>query len=236
MPKIIGASLAEHRARTRDKLFAALAALMEERGFDSITLAEIATRAGVGRTAVYNHFKDKESLLLGLISHQTADYLTNLQAALAGVTDPIEQLRIYVEQQLSLRASYHWAPGPELRHVVNAETYREFANHGRAVEALLRQILTAAHQAELIPAPELDVLVPLVHSCLAARPIPVEAAARARFILGTELFVMRAVGVANQRAEAAVRPHVEEVHRATAREPVPPRQSQRGRCPVHVSA
>ena len=63
MPKIIGGSLAEHRQQTRLRLFAALSALMADRGFDAITLAEIAQRAGIGRTAVYNHFPDKESLL-----------------------------------------------------------------------------------------------------------------------------------------------------------------------------
>ncbi|MBN9374306.1 MAG: TetR family transcriptional regulator, partial [Cellulomonas sp.] len=58
MPKIIGGSLREHREQTRRRLFDALSALMADHGFDTITLADIATTAGVGRTAVYNHFED----------------------------------------------------------------------------------------------------------------------------------------------------------------------------------
>ena len=67
MPKIIGGSLHEHREQTRQRLFTALSTLMSERGFDAISFADIAAAAGVGRTAVYNHFSDKEALLMGFI-------------------------------------------------------------------------------------------------------------------------------------------------------------------------
>ncbi|HEY5555152.1 MAG TPA: helix-turn-helix domain-containing protein, partial [Cellulomonas sp.] len=68
MPKIIGGSLHEHREQTRRRLFAALSALMADRGFDVITLADVAAAADIGRTAVYNHFPDKESLLVAFIT------------------------------------------------------------------------------------------------------------------------------------------------------------------------
>src|SRR5918998_4577369 len=96
MPKIIGKSLHEHRQMTRQKLFTALSTLMAERGFDSITLADIAQAAGVGRTAVYNHFPDKESLLVGFITHETEQYVATLEGSLDDVEDPVEQLRAYV--------------------------------------------------------------------------------------------------------------------------------------------
>ena len=102
MPKIIGKSLHEHRQMTRHKLFSALSTLMAERGFDSITLADIAQAADVGRTAVYNHFPDKEALLLGFITHETEQYALTLERALADVDDPVEQLRTYIRQQARL--------------------------------------------------------------------------------------------------------------------------------------
>ena len=52
MPKIIGESLASHRELTRARLFEALGSLMGEQSFESITMSQIAERAGVGRTAV----------------------------------------------------------------------------------------------------------------------------------------------------------------------------------------
>ena len=56
MPKIIGTTLADHRELTRRRLFNALGALLAEEPFDAITMSRIAQKAGVGRTAVRNHW------------------------------------------------------------------------------------------------------------------------------------------------------------------------------------
>ena len=45
MPKIIGGSLEEHRERTREKIFAALAELLETQEFETITFSRIAAAA-----------------------------------------------------------------------------------------------------------------------------------------------------------------------------------------------
>ena len=124
MPKIIGGSLHEHREQTRLKLFGALSRLMAERGFDAITLADIAQAAGVGRTAVYNHFADKESMLVGFIMHETEQYVAALEAELAGIEDPTDQLRAFVRAQCELRRDYHLAPGPDLRSVLSRGRHR----------------------------------------------------------------------------------------------------------------
>jgi AcrR family transcriptional regulator len=51
--------------RTRTTLRAALIALIEERGWDSISVNDICDRADVGRSTFYTHFGDKEDLLTG---------------------------------------------------------------------------------------------------------------------------------------------------------------------------
>ncbi|MFI2283695.1 TetR/AcrR family transcriptional regulator [Nocardia beijingensis] len=45
--------------------------LMIERGYDRITISEILTRADVGRSTFYTHYRDKDDLLL----RSCADYL-----------------------------------------------------------------------------------------------------------------------------------------------------------------
>ncbi|MGV8966192.1 MAG: TetR/AcrR family transcriptional regulator [Cellulomonas sp.] len=194
MPKIIGGSLAEHRLRTRERLFDALAALMAERGFDVITLAEIAATAGVGRTAVYNHFPDKEALLLGFITHETEEYLECLERALAGVDDPVEQLRAYVRQQAQLKRVFHLAHGPDLREVLSHGTQQRLREHVVGVEAILRRILTAGIESGVLPAQDLGTTMPLVHACLSGRGVPAFGPAREQAIDATETFVLRAVG------------------------------------------
>lgn len=49
--------------RSKKALRDALIALMEERGFDSITVGDLCARADLNRGTFYNHYQDKEDLL-----------------------------------------------------------------------------------------------------------------------------------------------------------------------------
>lgn len=194
MPKIIGGSLAEHRAQVRARLFAALASLMAESGFDAVSLADIAARAGVSRTAVYNHVPDKEALLLAFIEHETASYLDRLRHALDGVEDPEEQLRVFVRQQVRLKREYHLGPGSDLRSVVSRATLVRLRDHAVQVEEVLRGILSAGIATGRLPDQDLDAVVPLVNACLRAHGLPEPDADADEAVEATEAFVLRAVG------------------------------------------
>lgn len=50
--------------RTRQLLSAALLKLIEERGYDSLTVNDITEQANVGRATFYLHYQDKEQLLV----------------------------------------------------------------------------------------------------------------------------------------------------------------------------
>ena len=52
--------------RALDAILAAVEALLEERSFDRIGMAEIAARAGVAVGSIYARFADKQSLLIGM--------------------------------------------------------------------------------------------------------------------------------------------------------------------------
>jgi AcrR family transcriptional regulator len=167
VPKIIGGSLAEHRDETRRLLFAALAALMEERGFDAISLADIAQEAGVGRTAIYNHVADKESLLIDYINDQTERYLASLRQALDGVADPIEQLRLYVRYQLEFRRTFHMPAG--LREAVSPASRARLRAHAEPVEAVLRGILSEGIASGAFVAQPIEASISLINACLIMR-------------------------------------------------------------------
>lgn len=205
MPKIIGGSLHEHRAQTRQKLFAALSQLMADRGFDAITLADVAAAAGVGRTAVYNHVPDKESLLLAFITHETEQYAATLERALEGVDDPVEQLRTYVRQQVQLKQVFHLAPGPDLRTVLSRPTQARLREHAVVVEEILRRILSEGIASGAFPAQDLATTVPLVNACLSGRGVPEDGPARDRAAAATETFVLRAVGARTTPDDAVAR-------------------------------
>ena len=53
--------------KTRDLLHRALAALIREKPYDSISVKEILDRADVGRSTFYTHYRDKDELLVNAI-------------------------------------------------------------------------------------------------------------------------------------------------------------------------
>lgn len=195
MPKIIGGSLHEHREQTRQRLFTALATLMEERGFDAISFAEIAAAADVGRTAVYNHFADKESLLLGYIQNETSKYVETLQRSIADINDPVERLRAYIRAQVRLTRVFHVTPGAELRSILSRSAAQRLREHVTVIEDLLHEILGAGISAGVFPPQDIPTSVTLINACLSGRTIPENGPERDRAAQSAEEFILRAVGV-----------------------------------------
>jgi AcrR family transcriptional regulator len=61
--------------RTRQGILAAAAKVFEERGYQSATIAEILTAAGVTKGALYFHFQSKEHLAQGVLRAQNDERL-----------------------------------------------------------------------------------------------------------------------------------------------------------------
>jgi AcrR family transcriptional regulator len=59
-------SKGDKRQRTRDRLVEAAAEIINEKGFDLVSLEEVSRRAGMTRGAFYNNFKNKEELFLAV--------------------------------------------------------------------------------------------------------------------------------------------------------------------------
>ena len=45
-------------------------------------MADLASEAGIGRTAIYNHFADKDAVVVAFASAETNRYLARLNGAL----------------------------------------------------------------------------------------------------------------------------------------------------------
>ena len=81
-------------SRTRMVLRDALMALVLEKGYDAVTVEEIAARADVSRTTFYLHYKDKEELLLESINAIVGDLVDQIsQVPLAAWGPPNAALR-----------------------------------------------------------------------------------------------------------------------------------------------
>ncbi|MFE0152226.1 TetR/AcrR family transcriptional regulator [Nonomuraea sp. NPDC059007] len=78
MPKLWNETIEAHRAAVRDAILDAAWALVVERGLMSVTMAQIAERAAIGRATVYKYFADVESVLSAWHERQVAAHLQQL--------------------------------------------------------------------------------------------------------------------------------------------------------------
>ncbi|MBM9459393.1 TetR/AcrR family transcriptional regulator [Nocardioides sp. zg-536] len=185
MPRIEGETLSAHREQLRRRIFEAFAELMGESSFDAVTMRGLAERAGIGRTAIYHHFSDKEAVLVAFATHETQAYTTELQAALTESDDPAQQLRIYVRHHLAAGEKFHMGFGPALYGFLSPTARLEIRDHVVEVEGVLRGILQRGRECGEFSFDDLDATLSLVHACLSPRHLPVAA---------IEDFVLRAVG------------------------------------------
>lgn len=199
MPKIDAGTLTEHRSQVRAKLFSALSRLMHERGFESITMANIAQEAEVGRTAVYNHFADKEMLLLAFVNHETQQYMVQLKNALEGITDPVEKLRVYVRKQAALSSVFHMPPGASYHSILSRDALRRMGEHARVVSEVLQSIIEDGVTSGAFPPQDMPSVIKLIHACLNGQRFPDEGEELARAADAAELFILRALGASTEK-------------------------------------
>lgn len=82
MPKVV-----DHEQRRR-MLAEAVFAVIGERGFEAVSLRDVAAAAGVSMGSVQHYFRTKDDMLLFALAHMRTRVAARLQASLAGLTRP----------------------------------------------------------------------------------------------------------------------------------------------------
>lgn len=111
-------TLVERKQRAaRSRIVEAANALFEERGFDAVSVSDIAERAEVGRTTFFRHFGDKtevvfaqEQVMFDAVTDATSDRWVPARSVgtLAGAVSALEPLVLRLcEQATSDPAAYH---------------------------------------------------------------------------------------------------------------------------------
>ena len=93
------------RLATRQKISDAATRLFIERGFDGVTVDEIAEAADVSRMTVFNHFSRKEDMFFDLDEVGREDLRTAVQQRASGVS-PVEALRLFAHQAVAEQRPY----------------------------------------------------------------------------------------------------------------------------------
>jgi AcrR family transcriptional regulator len=138
---------------TRRRLIRSAARLWGERGFESVTVEEICSDAGVGRTTFYLHFESKERLLAGLAWATGAGVASDVDAVRSSPLD--EQLDVFIGGVTRRMEDVPRSLAELVIHSYRAEPLRvdDLAEGAPRFADVLREVLTAARRrGELVRA------------------------------------------------------------------------------------
>ncbi|VIO73947.1 TetR/AcrR family transcriptional regulator [Bradyrhizobium ivorense] len=137
-------TIGSHGPTTLEAIRKAGVRLIYENGYEAMSLRKLAAEVGIQAGSLYNHISTKQDLLFDLVQDHINDLLRELDLALAGKADPVEQLRAFV----SFHVTYHMTRKREV-FIANSELRSLEPKNYDAVVALrgayeqrLAQILT----------------------------------------------------------------------------------------------
>lgn len=172
MPRIREPSLTAHRQRTEEDLLDAFAALLREEGYASLTLAQVAARAGIVRNTIYNYFADKEAMLVAFLDREVARFMASTTVAVDNTVGAQARLSVFCERLLSYFAAQGGAHhdliaigGEETR----ARLFARFAPAHHMVARILREGIHEGVFRQIDP----DATAPLVLAVLGVFRVPV---------------------------------------------------------------
>jgi len=119
---------------TVDQILDAAEEIMSEKGLQSSSIAEIAEKAGVTDSLIYNYFKGKEDLLFSIPGRRMQEVLKNLMEQLQGIPDPVSRLSKMIWFHLYFNDTYR---GYARLLLLECRSKRNFYKH--KAYALIRQ-------------------------------------------------------------------------------------------------
>lgn len=173
VPKIKAATIEEHRAATIDQLLDAFGALVLEGGYEAVSFADVAARSGLARTAVYNYFPDRETMLIAWTDREVSRAIEGLSQQVTAAAPGEPQLEIFVARQIADFASRHLPPGQEVIRFLNPESYARLGSHIEPLTTLVAEIVRDGIDAGAFGAGDPDQLVPMIMACIGAQRGPV---------------------------------------------------------------
>lgn len=137
-------TIGSHGPTTLEAIRKAGVRLIFERGYEAMSLRQLAAEVGIQAGSLYNHISTKQDLLFDLVQDHINDLLRELDLALAGKANPTEKLRSFV----AFHVTYHMTRKREV-FIANSELRSLEPKNYDAVVALrgayeqrLAQILT----------------------------------------------------------------------------------------------
>jgi AcrR family transcriptional regulator len=155
------------RLATRQSISDAATRLFVERGFDKVTVDEIAEAADVSRMTVFNHFSRKEDMFFDLDDEARRAMLNALETRGKDVS-PVEALRLFVQRAVTEGHPYARVLEPEsYQFMATIQASEALKARARAIGGELSELL-AVTLARCVKRPKSDPVAALAASLLVA--------------------------------------------------------------------
>ncbi len=161
------ASLREQKkARARDRIIATAADLFDRRGYESVTMRDIASIAGVSYQTVYNYFPGKARILFEILLRESRNAEQRLRLTLDPDHDEWPGLPTAIDRLVTAAFDMLEQHEPSYWRTVTAEMVREPETFGPLVglmdaewrEAIVSLLIAARERGELAASVDLTVL------------------------------------------------------------------------------
>lgn len=129
----------EGRKKSREEILELSVELFAERGYDRVSMREVATAVGFTPAAIYHHFKDKEELYLEVMAHEFKKKRGELTLELRGREEPWFRLEQFIAHFAQRLASDH----NFLRLIQWLRLDRNEARHQKLAAYVFHDIITA---------------------------------------------------------------------------------------------
>jgi AcrR family transcriptional regulator len=134
MSQKFGTRQRKNKEETRRIIFDTAYALLEEKGYEKMTMRGLACQAGVGLGTIFQHFKDKSTLLVAVFEHEFQPVVDDAFASVPQ-SDLNTQLLYLVRQFYSF-----YAQRPHISRILIKELYIDPKNAKRISNSFLRDI------------------------------------------------------------------------------------------------
>lgn len=176
MPRIRAENLPAHRELMRSRLLDAFGELMGEVGYDGLTLARVAERAGMARNTTYNYVADKQDLLMAFVERSVEAFIVEVRTDMADAPAAADRLAILVRRQM---AQFRAEPGAGSEAGMLDGSSLPPASHGELMSrfaplhALLAEVVSDGVASGAFRAVDPDAVVPMAFAVMGAERMPV---------------------------------------------------------------
>lgn len=141
MPRISEPTVAEHRAARERAILDAAHAILLESG-EAPSFSEVAERAGLARTSIYQYFRSRQELLQAMVRDVYPRWVERVVDAMAAAPTPADRVLAYAVANVELVAEGAHAVGSALAALAPGEELDEQATrmHREIQEPLVRTL------------------------------------------------------------------------------------------------